>query len=543
MVKVKTRVAVRIKEAVNGKKSLNISADLTALTQRYNVMKKKITHFAIVLSKHHALIGELSKSHVNVASQITSLTQGTPMYSCGGDFENHSHSYSAIHNALSKKTEEFADKYNQFIVQYVLEWERVVTTRVNAGLKTTASLRLDLDHYQRKVEDLHLQVNRLLSKGKMVDEKTKDKLKRNGEKLTKSKQIHDKASRDMCMLLEETVDQGWKDLHPLLVKMAQFDMTVANDEAKGLSEMDSVVTALKGLATLNGLNPAGRLKALSAEKVSILYTGKTHNSAVGAISNGNEGFQSGGSAGMGQASSYMPYENNAPSLPPGSVAPQGMGGYPVQVAEISIPSLPPALPPGSVAPQGMGGYPVHVRSEDTPFNDLTTTANSSSNNHWNNTVPISTSDMLAVAQSAAPPPTLDEIDYANDQQFAAPFTNPFGPGSYMPTDLAGNSNDQLPSTNPFGPSGNITVAPAPFAPAAPSDGITIVAAPYAPPPPPPEDTPTGYPIMTSAACDPPSGPHSAITPRGSLNNPFDPPAGGVRRDPPSSSPSTDPFGY
>jgi len=557
---VKTRVGTRIKEVVNGKKSMNISADLTALKQRYGSLKKKLTRLINVLEKHHAIMKEISKSRIDVASQITSLTQGTPMFSCGGDMENHSQSYAAIHSDICSKGEDFADKYNQFVVLYVLEWENVVTKRVNAGLKTTESLRLDLDHYQRKVEELKLQVNKLLSKGKMPDEKTKDKLKRNEEKLSNAKQIHDKASQDMCMLLEETVDHGWKDLHPILIKMAQFDMTVANDEAREFSEMESVVTALKGLATSHGLNSAGRLKALLEEKVSILYTGNTHGHSAGAIGNGgNEGYDAGG---MGQGGSYLSYENNAPSLPPGTVAPQGMGGYPVHVSEINnTPSMPPgsvapqgmggypvqvsenntpSLPPGSVAPQGMGGYPLQIKSEDTPSNNtVRASANSSnSNEYWNRPTPISTSDMLEVAQSAAPPPTLDEIDYANnnDQHLSAP--NPYYPGPPVEP----SSGQLTPSTNPFGP-GNTNS----YGPSTPSaDGIKITAAPSAPPPPPPLYEPPSAPSYpTMSARDPPSGLHSSISPRGgSLTNPFDPPVGGVGRDPPSApSPSTNPFGY
>lgn len=63
---VKVRVATRIKEAVNGKKSMNRSVDLVALTQRYQVMKKKLNRLATALHKHHNLIKDISKSRLNV---------------------------------------------------------------------------------------------------------------------------------------------------------------------------------------------------------------------------------------------------------------------------------------------------------------------------------------------------------------------------------------------------------------------------------------------------------------------------------------------
>lgn len=371
-------------------------------------------------------------------------------------------SYSAVHQNLSKKIGGYADKYQQFVVEYVAEWDRVVSTRINSGLKTTETLRRDLDHYQRKVEELHVQVNKALTKGKMVDDKTKEKLKRNEEKHVKAKESYNIAARDMCMLLEETVDYGWKDLHPILVKMAQFDMTLAGEESKCLAEMDAVVTALKALASSSNIKGAGRLKELSEQQVSLLYTG-SNSRKMPAIEDTTTQW--------GQANIS---DENRISLPPGSVAPQSMGGFPVQVQE-EEPS------PGQTI---------------MPIAPATLVSNRSS-------AVLSTSDMLDVARNAAPPPTLQQIDSVDDREYSqAAF-----------------------STNPFDCDTDGPVAPAPFSPPPPPpvDSPASLNFPS-----------TSY---QAGGSDPPGVPNqrkSRSSRSSRSSNPFDPPVGGTGRDPPTN---------
>jgi hypothetical protein len=69
----KARVGVRLKEAVNGGKSHNRSVDLEALTQRFNVMRKKLALLVNALRMHHSLIVEMSKSRLNVSSSLQIL--------------------------------------------------------------------------------------------------------------------------------------------------------------------------------------------------------------------------------------------------------------------------------------------------------------------------------------------------------------------------------------------------------------------------------------------------------------------------------------
>lgn len=56
--------------------------------------------------------------------------------------------------------------------------ERILSTRITEWLRQSEKLRVDLDHYQNKVEDLNQSVNKAQNKGKNVNDKDIDKLKR-----------------------------------------------------------------------------------------------------------------------------------------------------------------------------------------------------------------------------------------------------------------------------------------------------------------------------------------------------------------------------
>lgn len=231
-------------------------------------------------------------------------------------------SYMSVHDDLGAKSKGYAGKYQQFVLDYATEWEKVVRTRIDAGIKKAEELRIELDHYQKKYEALRLTANQNMAKGKTVPSGHQEKLTRNEEKLMASKQGYNKVATDLCILMEEVTERSWRDLHPLLVKVAQFDMTLANDEAKALAPLQQVVASLKQVATENGLSAQPRLKDLAGLKPELLSTrpGGVAGLAI-------EAGPAYGSFGSPNSS----FEQQT-ALPPGSVGPQGMGGFPVQIA-------------------------------------------------------------------------------------------------------------------------------------------------------------------------------------------------------------------
>ena len=306
----KNRIVTRIKDTTGIAKSKNRNEDLIELRAKYQQFSKNLKFLITSLTNNHASMVAYGKSRLEVAKAINALTVDTPLFGCAGDIPanavgttdggatapgggyhpaaatsstdlvvvgggggggggggngaNGPSSYAAIHLQLHKKNKLYHDKYTEHILNYATEWERILSTRISGHLKQSETLRVDLDHYARKVEDMHRSINKTMTKGKMVGDDSVDRLKRNEAKLVLARVEYDRFVNDLCGFMEEVMLRGWKDLHPLLVKMAQFDTTLSNEESTLFkSSMGSVADRLKGMKNEHpGLKPLGRLKDL-----------------------------------------------------------------------------------------------------------------------------------------------------------------------------------------------------------------------------------------------------------------------------------------
>jgi len=159
-------------------------------------------------------------------------------------------SYWYYHDDAANRMAAYADKYEEYIVNYAIEWERKVQDTVLPGIEEAEKLRRNVDHYEHKVRTIrHKQAS---AKGRTIDHKVTEKLERNEEKyhIVQEKYTHFVA--DMCILLEELTDKAWKDLHPLLMKLVQFDKTTSNDRAKALGDLQDMADVLEQMGDRNG---------------------------------------------------------------------------------------------------------------------------------------------------------------------------------------------------------------------------------------------------------------------------------------------------
>jgi hypothetical protein len=502
----KTRIGVVLRESVGGAKSSNQSADLVALADRYNVFVKKLHILIHSLQQHHAVMIQIDKTRTQVrtnntvliryitrfallycgelssllervlgrisafcyycfakslfaccsrtfarfvsvfplqtAKSLADLSKGTPLWDATGLMpsadrpSNTVNSYASVHDTLSAKAKSYATKFKQFVLDYAMEWDKVVRTRVEGGLKKADLLRRELDHYQKKVEALRLSTNQAMAKGKTVAPATAERLGRNEEKLVSSKQGYNKIATDLCILMEEVTERAWRDLHPLLIKCAQFDMTMSGDESSILSGLSQSVSDLKLVATENGLSPQARLKDIATLSPELLSTRPGGVSGL-MITSGGEPLA--GSRGSSMAQ------------PPGSVGPQGLGGYPVQVSSATE-------PPGP-----------YEFSRNTSFNSYASAPAPSSQG----VEPLSTMSMLSISQASAPAPTYEDMYAANQSTAMSVHSAPYS-GNYPPMSPASRQGSFDPSV---------------YSDHSGYDGAPVAAAPAAPPPPPPRSAP------------------------------------------------------
>jgi len=168
-------------------------------------------------------------------------------------------SYMMIHHNLHIRQQLYCDRFSEHVLSYAIEWEKVIVSRITTSLAHAEGLRRELAHYQSKVDQIMATKSKTIAKGQTVDEKIAEKLSRNQAKLSNSRKSYETYAADLAELIHEVTARGWKDLHPILLKLAQFDTTLAHDEHQLLSNLTTVSNNLKKIAQRYSLKPESRL--------------------------------------------------------------------------------------------------------------------------------------------------------------------------------------------------------------------------------------------------------------------------------------------
>lgn len=270
----KPRLKQLVRESLRNVKSHNRSDDLVKLAREFELFKARLRRMVEALAAEHKCMIMLNKSRLNVAVQISKLAENSPLEACAGKAPNGEmeadssdmETFMSVHHNMHNRIDMYAGRFSQFILDYAVEWEKVVVTRVTGNLKQSEKLRRELDHYQQKVEVMRLSTNKTMAQGKIVKPEQAERLKRNEEKLFHARRHYEEFASDLCLLIEEVTERSWKDLHPIFIKLAQFDGSIAADEQKYFANLFNVAEDLKQVARSHGLRPQARLKQLETEK-------------------------------------------------------------------------------------------------------------------------------------------------------------------------------------------------------------------------------------------------------------------------------------
>jgi hypothetical protein len=147
-----------------------------------------------------------------------------------------------LHNIHEKLN---VDDYQQHVLGYVLEWEQVITTRIDKELANVKKLRQDRFHYERKVEILRRKVNQAEQKGKEVPEEKLVRLQRNEQKLKDSFELHEQRAGKLCVLLEQVTEQGWQDLYPFVRNAMKWEVNRLGRENVTYGRLPITLDAMK----------------------------------------------------------------------------------------------------------------------------------------------------------------------------------------------------------------------------------------------------------------------------------------------------------
>lgn len=265
---VKPRLGRRIKEAIMGHESSNKKQDLELRAGEFNRMKLCIRQLIEALKAQHESLLRMNETRLQVALKVSALAEGSAISKEAGSLplqdseldKSDLSSYMAIHRSINDRQKTCANRYLKHVVGYAIEWEDLIVAHVTASLKRAKGLRRDVDHYQSKVESLTVVTNRIISRGQVVDTKVTSRSQRNEEKYKQARKEFDVFADYLVTLLEQVTVRGWQNLHPILLKLVQFDISVVSDESKMLSNLTLVDESLKRIANECGLQPRSGLK-------------------------------------------------------------------------------------------------------------------------------------------------------------------------------------------------------------------------------------------------------------------------------------------
>lgn len=168
-----------------------------------------------------------------MAQEIASFADGTPMKDKVSKVDEPLSFISVFQNA-SNVSAKNSFKYKNEVLAYCIEWEAVVSTRVDKDVQDIKKLREIFNHYQDKVDALRRKVNVQETKGKSINTPLSEKLQRNEEKLDEASGLYESSARPLCVLIEEVVQYGYKDLYPFVVATVKFEMERSQNESRAL---------------------------------------------------------------------------------------------------------------------------------------------------------------------------------------------------------------------------------------------------------------------------------------------------------------------
>jgi len=159
------------------------------------------------------------------------------------------------------------------LVEYVTEWADIVSHHISAKYSEYHKLRQSLNHYNRKMEALLAEEQRLKEKGKEMKPKQIEKLKRNEDKLDSARDTHDESGESLCMFIDEVVHRSWVDAWPLLQKTIDFECDFEESRAAIFSKLESTSQLAEAIGIKQRLDVEGRLQKIDCQDVDELYSG------------------------------------------------------------------------------------------------------------------------------------------------------------------------------------------------------------------------------------------------------------------------------
>ena len=164
-------------------------------------------------------------------------------------------SYASVNSTLIEASRSSEDIFEEKVIDYAVEWKKLVSLAFMSEHGEVIAAKKDFEHYKKKVETLRSNLASSRAHHKEITPLSSEKFDRNEEKLEDAEKSYKKHKRHLIYLVDELIENAWKDLYPLLMRIFQFHVNDAQDRAIILSELHDVMSNLSTSARDNGIDP------------------------------------------------------------------------------------------------------------------------------------------------------------------------------------------------------------------------------------------------------------------------------------------------
>uniref|UniRef100_A0A7S4AAL4 Uncharacterized protein n=1 Tax=Pseudo-nitzschia australis TaxID=44445 RepID=A0A7S4AAL4_9STRA len=277
----KTNVAERLWRAKTEarKAGVKIAANLEPLARDYQQWRKKMGLLNKYLEEYQTAMEVVSEKRNKLVEHYASMSEDTPLWEHIGkpltiyqmaeiEESGETKTLEGVElrtKAIAKVAEEIGpgtlmahqqlammqDKLNRLeyqnhIVNYIDEWDKVVTSTLDAEIKEVREISKIKDHYVTKVDKLREKVNKIEHRGKQLAPRVlADQLERNEAKLASCDKLYEKKSNEISIELYEATKRGWVDFYPVMKNVMKFEVNRLGRESSTYGNFYSTLNALK----------------------------------------------------------------------------------------------------------------------------------------------------------------------------------------------------------------------------------------------------------------------------------------------------------
>ena len=196
--------------------------------------------------------------------------------------------------------EDHARLFKTSIIDYVVEWHDIVTSRVKARVIEFTRLKANLVHYQKKVGGLVESAEKArrqakssasrqpaptdtslrgmfnsmaMSRSDSSRGKLEAQLDRNRLKLGGASEVFTMYGQSLILLIDEVVNRAWRDILPVLLRSINLDLHQSKNIASIFAASQVLATELELLGEEHTVDMQGRLQNVKELHPEEIYTG------------------------------------------------------------------------------------------------------------------------------------------------------------------------------------------------------------------------------------------------------------------------------